>query len=707
MAGVSSALLDYLSETLYIQYGDDFLEERLISALKARGYSARPVVGASKLRQAPRQDLESLRVRILVSFVLALPLVRWPWFAVHPTIQFVFATAIIIVAGTVFYRDAAYALLHHEVNMSSMVTIGTLSAYLYSAFVTFFAPGSTANDVYYEASGVVLMLVLVGKYLEYNAGITAGTAIRRLMDLRPAKANVLTNGQPVETALEMLSVGDVLVIRPGEVIPADGEIVSGSSSVDQSTLTGESLPAEKSVGDRVFAATVNQYSTLQVRLDEPVERHVFSRLLAAALAASQGKKADVQRYADEVCRYFVGAVLLIALATLFLWYGWLSPGNLSEAMIHAVSVLVVACPCAMGIATPMAMTIASGALARSGIVVRDAAALEKLSKVRTMAFDKTGTLTTGVMSVREVLPLDMDERDFWRRLVTIERGSSHPAAAAVMRDPRSDVRPFEAVSVTDRGGSASAVCADGRVLTLTRADRLSGGLRAEHVSFMVACRAYMGEGCSVSALTEDGRLCGAVVFSDTLRSGTRKTLETLREMGIRTVMLTGDNRAAADSLSQQIGIARVYAGLLPQDKAEIIRELQKDGPVAMVGDGANDTLSLLGADDGVAIGKAFDIAFDAADITITQNRITHLLKALYVGNETMKNIRLSLSWALSYNFLCIGLAVAGVISPIYAGLAMAMSSLCVVLNARRLDRKLGGITFAGVIASGRKKNQRV
>lgn len=703
VTGVAEIGLDPVSDTLYVKCTAAFSEERLVKTLKARGYGATPAPKDENSLALRMQRMKNLRLRIVLTFFLSLPLVQWPWFTVPAPVQFACATGTLLAAGVVFYKDAFLSLLHKTLNMSSMVTLGTLSAYLYSTAVLFWGDTLGTHDVYFEAAGVVLLLVLTGKYLEQNAGVASGSALHRLMELRPKTATLLEGDARTQTPVEKLRPGDTILVVPGAVIPADGVVVEGSSCVDQSTLTGESLPVEKTRGERVLAATVNQHGTLRVQLDVDVSENVFTGLLNAALAAIQGKKAKIQRLADTVCSYFIGVVLVIALATFVLWYTVGSPGHLPGAIMHAVSVLVVACPCAMGIATPMAMTIATGTLARTGIVVKDLAALETLAKAQTVVFDKTGTLTTGKMSVCQAVAVGISEDAFWSDLVSVERGSAHPAAASILRDERAQ-RGQTAVplSVVDDGGTTRADFADGTHILLQRADALPQALWEGNEDALHQCRHLMAENHSVTAMVKNGRLCGYIAFADAVRAGAPKTVETLHAMGIGTAMLTGDNAAAANAVARAVGIKTVKAGLQPAEKAAWIAQLQEKGPVAMVGDGVNDTLALINADIGVAVGSVFTVAFGAADITITQDRITHLLKAMYVGKTTLNNIRASLTWALVYNIICISLAALGVLSPIYAGLAMSLSSLCVVLNARSLGKKLSNITFQKVIASAQK-----
>ncbi len=584
--GVESASVSYIGESLRVQGGAGAdlgaLSGTVISELERRGYRA----GLSSEKEAVKTDygdMGRMRTRIIASFFLSVLLVSDYFLDINPWLLFAAATVIQIIAGRQFYREAFYAVSTGSANMSVLVSIGTLSAYVYSTVSVI----RGAGEIFYEATGTVLVLVMIGKYLERSARLSSSESVKKLMDFGAAEATLLTEAGEVRVSAESVRRGDRFLVRRGDFIPADGLVVSGKSRADESGLSGESRPVKKEPGDRIYASTINMDGKIEAIADCDYRDGVYARMLRALLNSVNGEKAKIQRLADRVCARFIPAVLMIALATLFLWYGYLAPGDFTRALKNCVAVLIVACPCAMGIATPLAVTITVGALGKSGIFVRNPAALETLAKVDAVVFDKTGTLTLGP--------------------------------------------------------------------------------------------------------------------EDRLRAGAPKTVETLGKMGIKTLLLSGDERERVEKAAAGAGIGDFRYGLLPEEKAEIIAGLRKEHSVAMVGDGANDALSLASADAGIALGRAAEISLESADVVITQNRITHVLKALYAGRVMTANIRRSLFWALIYNVAGLLLAASGVISPIIAGTAMSLSSFSVVMNARSLERKFEKLTFDKIVASQKRK----
>lgn len=584
--GVVSAVASYVSEGLKLECtaaeAPEVVEE-VIRVLAAHGYAARKT-GVREALHTDQKELKRLRMRILISFILSVFLIPYPFLHLPPWLLLVIATAVQIIGGRIFYREALSAIAANSANMSVLVTIGTLTAYLYSAISVLRGSG----ELFFEASGTVLVLVMLGKYLERSARASSADGIREFLNSNPGQANLLTESGETQVPAEQLKAGDLFAVHRGEWIPTDGVVLEGSSSVDEASLTGESSLAPKRKGDLVYGGTVNAEDRLTLRAERDYGDSVFSSMCRALLQGVSGEKAEVQKLADRFCSHFIPAVLLIALATLLLWYGFLAPGELAAAMIRAASVLIVSCPCAMGIAAPLAMTTAVGALGRSGIFVKSPAAIEKLAKTDLLLLDKTGTLTV----------------------------------------------PAE-----------------------------SGGER--------------------------------------LREGAKRTVETLHAMGIEVWLLTGDRRDAALRIAAEAGIPEEHVRfeLLPEDKSGLLCQLQQTHTVCMVGDGMNDALALQHSDVGVAIGKAADLTVQCADLVITRNRITHLLKALYAGRVTLRNIRRSLFWAVIYNVLSIGLCVVGAVTPVIAGAAMSLSSLSVVLNARALEGLFKNLSFEKISAS--------
>jgi cation transport ATPase len=584
--GVQKASVSYIGESLKLDVLPETDLDAVISALGRRGYKVKAISEKEALK-TDYNEMKHMRVRIIVSFFLSLLVVSNPFYSVNPWIQFIAATIIQVVSGRLFYRDALYAVSSGSSNMSVLVSIGALAAYVYSTVSVFNGSGK----IFYESSGTVLVLVMIGKYLERSARISSADSVRNLMESRPSEATLLTPDGEKTVRADSVKKGDRIVIKRGEFIPADGIVIEGHSAADESGLTGESRPIKKEPGDRVFGSTINVLGRLVVSADCDFQDNVYSRMLRALMNSVSGEKAEIQRLADRVVAKFIPAVLGIAVLSLILWYGFLDPGNFTRALINCVAVLIVACPCAMGIATPLAVTMAVGELGKSGVFVKNPAALELLAKTDIVVFDKTGTLTIGP--------------------------------------------------------------------------------------------------------------------EDRLRSGAPKTVETLNKMGIRVLLLSGDREDRTKRAADAAGIAEYRFGLLPEDKAALIAELrngkdkdkEKAHIVTMVGDGINDALSISSADVGIAVGKAAEVSLESADAVVTQNRITHVLKAVYAGRVMMKNIKRSMFWALIYNSAGLVLAACGIISPVIAGAAMSLSSLSVVLNARSLEKKFRKITFEKIAQS--------
>ncbi|POA97791.1 heavy metal translocating P-type ATPase [Chromobacterium sinusclupearum] len=591
--------------------------------------------------------------------------------------QLALATPVQFVIGWRFYRGAWQALRGGVANMDVLVALGTSMAWLLSAAVTLLnLPG---QHVYFEASAMVITLVLLGKLLETRAKGKASAAIAALMKLAPKTARVEQGGELIDVPVDRLKHGDIVVVRHGDSLPVDGEVVSGEAWLDESMLTGESRPVAKRAGDKVYAATRNQDGMLKVRAQSVGSETQLAEIVRM-VAAAQGSKAPIQRLADRLSAVFVPAVSAVALLT-FLSTGWLL-GSWSAALIHAVAVLVIACPCALGLATPTAIMVGVGNGARRGILFRNAEALERAGKVDVLLVDKTGTLTEGRPVLRHALALSGDEDALIQLAASVEAGSEHPLARALLQ--KAQERGLPLLTCADfraEVGRGVAALVEGRGLVLV------GTPAWLDMAMPDEARAWQDAGATVVAVRMDGQALGWLALADPLRASSAEALRQARSLGVRVMMLTGDDAATARSIAAEAGVDEWRAGMRPQDKAVVVRELQAAGrKVAMLGDGVNDAPALAAADVSLAMGSGSDVAISAADITLMRGDLRHAVDAIRLSRRTLAKIRQNLAFAFVYNMLGIPLAALGLLNPVIAGAAMAASSVSVVSNSLLLRR---------------------
>ncbi len=681
-----------LEKATVTAFSGSLAPESLAERLDGAGYVLRlppPSDSTPEQRTAQAQQrLDAERRLVAISAVLTLPMVigmafqTFGYEELHlmPAAEVLLATPIQFLIGARFYRAAWQALRARAANMDVLVVLGTTAAYFYSWYLLLVLGEAADGELYFEASAVIITLVLVGKHMESRAKRATTDAIRKLMALRPPQARLRRNGGEVEVPVAQVTVGDVALVRPGERVPVDGEVIEGASEVDESLLTGEVLPVPKRVGDRVTGGSVNTVGHLHVYASAVGEDSTLARI-ARLVEQAQSGKARVQRLVDRVSGLFVPVVIAIALGTLAAWL--LATGNFEAALIASVSVLVIACPCALGLATPTAIMTGTGAAARAGILVRDVDTLERAPRITTVVFDKTGTLTAGRPQVTAVLPVGdgriaPDEADLLRVAASVQQVSEHPLARAVLAAAKA--RDIELSPVQDFRNHVG----------LGVSGRVDGeDVRVGNAAFVpeaAAATCDIGEQ-TVSWVAVGETLCGALTFADAPRAGAREAVKRLRTMDIRVVVLSGDAPEAVRRFADELGIDDARGGVRPQDKAAVVRELADVGErVAMVGDGVNDAPALAAADVGIAIGGGTDLAMETAGVTLMRPQPALVAGTLTAARVTFRKIKQNLFWAFFYNVLGLPMAALGYLSPALAGAAMAFSSVCVVGNSLLLRR---------------------
>jgi heavy metal translocating P-type ATPase len=617
---------------------------------------------------------------ILGFIVMLLPMQDIPF---NNLIQLVISAYVVFYLGRQFFRGSYYAIKKFSANMDVLVALGTTAAWSYSAVITFLFP---RGDVYFDSAAVIIALILLGKFLEARAKNSAGNAIKKLLELKPENAIVIRRKKEIEVKVSEIKVGDKIKVLPGQKIPVDGIILRGESTVDESMITGESLPVEKSKKDKVIGGTLNKHGTFVFKAKKVGDTTLLHQIIEQVENA-QTTKAPSQRLADTISGVFVPIVLAISIITFLTWH--LLGLGVGFALLTSISVLIIACPCALGLATPTAIMVGTGKGARQGILVKNASALENFSKSKFVVFDKTGTLTKGELSVTEVYSEDVSNAAVLRMAGSLESNSGHPIAKAIIQEAKehkvkfSKVSHFEEFPGKGIKGKISTFVSAGTLAFMQERDVKLGPYRARAEEFERGAN-------TVIYVARNKKVIGIIALADTEKSDAKKSIRELIEAGKIPVIITGDNPITAEAVATKLGIKRVYSQIDPIGKASVIKELQEEGMVAFVGDGINDAIALTQADVGVAIGTGTDIAIDASDVTLVKGNVAEVIKGLELSRNTMKTIKQNLFFAFGYNVIAIPIA-AGVLytstgwllSPIIASAAMALSSLSVVSNSVR------------------------
>ncbi len=683
--GVVKAAVNLANETATITSFGEGLTPALIAAVAAAGFEAREKPAQQSAALTLPSDTHE-RTHLIIGIILSLPLIA-PMLAIpfgsHWMLpgwaQFILATPVQFWLGFRFYRGGWKALKNGVGNMDLLVALGTSAAYFLSLYVLI---ARQHAHLYFESAAVVVTLVLLGKYLEARAKRKTADAVRALLNLRPETARVRRNGIEVEIPASEIVLNDILLIRPGERVPTDATIREGISDFDESMLTGESLPVPREPGEKVIGGSLNGSGFIIAEATAVGSDTTLARIVKMVEGA-QSSKAPVQKLVDQIAAVFVPVVITIALATFAIWF-W-QTGDVTQALLPAVAVLVIACPCALGLATPTAIIAGTGAAARAGILIKDAETLERTTEIKAVAFDKTGTLTLGKPRLVTLLPLTGTRTEALEKIAALQNGSEHPLARAAMAAAEAEkIQPTTAQNVKAIPGRGISGTIDGNAFAIVnRRHAEENGL--ELTAFELQIEVETREGRSVSYLIEMGatpRLIALMAFADTPRETARTAIARLHQRGIVTIMLTGDNPDSAAAIAKTLGIDKIEADVLPEDKARIVTRLKKQyGQIAMVGDGINDAPALATADLGIAMASGTDVAIAAAGITLMRSDPLGVTDALDIAARTRSKIRQNLFWAFVYNIAGIPLAAFGLLNPVFAGAAMAASSVCVVSNA--------------------------
>ena len=703
--GVEAAV-NYATETAMVAFdGASLTQEQIISAVESVGYGAR-IVDDEPFDDDLDEKLRLARLRLVVALVFTVPVVAlsmvgawqfegWQWWAMA------LSAPVVTWCAWPFHVSAIKNARHGTSTMDTLISVGIIAATAWSVWAVIWGDAldvvghhgmtsSSSSHVYFEVGATVAAFILLGRYLEMRAKNSAGDALRSLMALGAKYATVLRDGEEVSIPASVIREGDLIVVRPGEKIAADGIVEEGTSSVDMSMITGESVPVDVSVGDAVTSATVNQHGRLIVKATRVGSETTFARM-AKLVREAQATKAPVQRFADKVSSVFVPLVFLISACTLVAWL--VLDGDASKAFTASVAVLIIACPCALGLATPTALMVGSGRAAQMGIVIKGIDVLQSTRRIDTVVLDKTGTVTTGSMSLVDVVCVDGVERgDALRFAAAVEKASEHPIARAIATAGENELGVLPAL---DEFQSLPGVGATGRIggtiITVGREEVFRQRLVIIPTVLKTALDAFRRDGYTAVVVAWDGQAKAVLAVADQPKPTSAEAIASLRLMGLAPVLLTGDNKVTAEAIATSVGIEtdehHLYAGVMPDDKVAVVRDLQERGyAVAMVGDGVNDAAALAQADVGIAMGGGTDVAMQASDLTIVNGDLRSVPDAIRLSRATLRTIRTNVFWAFAYNVAAIPLAASGRLNPMWAGLAMASSSVFVVTNSLRLRR---------------------
>ena len=698
LSDIKKADVNFATEKLYVEYDrDNYNDEKIIKSVKGAGYEASVVDDENNSdfdHKLEEKNSETAKERNLfvISFILSLPvfvlaMILKDMSFESKVIQAVLAGIVQFYIGFRFYRGFYYAAKNKSANMDTLIAIGTSAAFFYSLATTFLIEG----EVFFETSSFLITFVVFGKWLEAKAKGRTGEAIKKLLGLQAKSARVIRNGKEIDIAISEVVVGDIVIVRPGEKIPVDGKIIEGHSSIDESMVTGESIPAEKKVGDLVIGATINKTGSFQLQAEKVGKDTMLSQIIKFVQDA-QGSKAPIQKFADMISGYFVPTVVAIAMITFITWYFLLSVPFVT-ALLAFTAVLVIACPCALGLATPTAIMVGTGKGAENGILIKGGEPLEIAGRIQAIVFDKTGTITKGKPEVIDIINYEYSKEELLQIISSVEDKSEHPLAESIVRKAKKDKIKFLTVNdfqaIAGHGVRAVVSLKSGQIDFFIGTEKLMDDYKINITDEIKKEKEKMEiEGKTVMIVARKDRIVGLIAVADVIKESSKEAIEKLQQMGIKTMMITGDNHRTAEAVGKQAGIENILAEVLPENKAGEIKKLQEGNlKVAMVGDGINDAPALAQADLGIAMGAGTDIAIETGGIVLVKNDLRDVTRAITLSKMTMNKIKQNMFWALFYNSIGIPIAAFGLLRAEYAGLAMALSSVSVVLNSLLLKNK--------------------
>ncbi len=682
--GVSDVVVNLTTENATVHYDPELADDKkIIRAIQSKGYKV--VKDEPNLKQ---KEILELKIKLIACIILSTPVFILSMFVketslpFQPYIIWILATPVQFIIGWQFYRNFFGALKSFSADMDTLIALGTSAAYFYSVYLVL---AGHPGHLYFETSSVLITIIILGRFLEENAKARTSSAIKKLMELAPKQANVIRDGREIILPINEIIKGDIVSIKPGEKIPVDGAITEGFSSIDESMLTGESMPVEKKPDSKVIAGSINKLGSFRFQAEKVGNETVLAQIIKL-IEDAQGSKAPIQRFADVVASYFVPVVIIISLVVFLSWF-YFAHAGFAKSLIACVSVLVIACPCALGLATPTAIMVASGKGAENGILIKEGSALELAQKIKYIVFDKTGTITSGRMEITdETAAHGISVDSVFQIAASLEKKSEHSLAEAVLKKAKQknisliDVSDFEAMPGHGIKGKIS-----GKNYTLTSVKFASA--MAGINSFVYDIEKFALQGKTVLVLSEENNAIGILAALDRPRENSKNAVQFLKNLGMEIYMITGDNETTAKAIAAYAGIGNIMAGVLPQDKAAKIKELQQKGITAMVGDGINDAPALAQADVGFAFSSGTDVAMEAGNIVLMKNDVMDVYRAVKLSRLTMAKIKQNMFWALFYNAAAIPFAALGFLNPIIAGSAMALSSVSVVFNSLLLKRE--------------------
>lgn len=699
--GIVSCNTNLSNKIVYIDYVPELISATEIKkVISQTGYTPKDIESnlpkEKELLEEKEYQVQKLKLIISILFTLPIFIISMflPEFPFKNWIMLILSIPVIFWAGRQFYTGAYKALIHKSANMNTLIAVGTGAAFLYSVVATIlpdlFVSVGQKPEVYFEVATVIITLILTGRMLEAKAKGKTSQAIQRLIELQPKTASVINENGEQDVEIENLKVGDIILVKPGEKIPVDGEIIDGASSVNESMITGESLPVDKKIGDIIIGATINQTGSFKYKATK-VGNDTMLQQIIRLIEQAQGSKAPIQRLADIISGYFVPVVIIVAIITFLLWF-YLAPPtiNLHYAIMNFVAVLIIACPCALGLATPTAIMVGTGVGAEQGILIKSGASLETLHKAQTIILDKTGTITKGEPAVTDIIT-NMAQNDFLFFAASAEKHSEHPLSKAIIQKAEAEnISLIESQDFQSLTGNGIKVKVNNKEILIGNQNFIEDN--KIDLDFTKEQQQFLNEGKTTIFVAIDNKVEGLIAIADTIKPESVSAVSQLKRMGLEVIMLTGDNKQTAQAIAKQVGIERVIAEVMPQDKANVVSQIQREGKiVAMVGDGINDAPALVKANIGIAIGTGTDIAIESSDIILIKDSLVGVISAIKLSKKTISIIKQNLFFSLFYNVLGIPIA-AGILypsfgillSPMIAALAMAASSISVISNSLRL-----------------------